>query len=169
VALVAASLVLAVSCARAAPAVSLLINPCGSQVNPPPCAAALHPLGEPVTFWVIARDAQSGFATNYTSTVRITSSDASASLPAAHTYTLADASVFAFTITFNSSGAGVPSEHTVVATDAANGLTASGVFFVVPPERTLTIPALSRSLQALLAGLLAALGAWDLAASRRRR
>ena len=141
----------------AAVVASLLLNPCGPQTLPPPCAAVQHALGQPVTFWVVARDAQFGLATNYTGTVTITSSDPSAVLPPPHAFTNSDGSVFAFTITFNSLASGAPSTQTVTATDVGNGLTTSAMFFVVPAQGSASVPTLSAPLQALLAILLVAL------------
>jgi hypothetical protein len=140
--------------ASGAAAASLFVGICGPQFPPPPCVVTLHPLGQPVTFWVIALDAQYGIATNYTGTVIITSSDPSAVLPPPHSYSASDGSIFAFTIAFNSLGPGpVPSSWTVTATDQGNGLTATGTFFVVAAQPA-PIPTLSRPLQVVLLTML---------------
>ncbi len=59
----------------------------------------------------------SGVNTGYTGTVKFSSSDSQASLPAAYTFTAADAGVHTFTIALNTSGV-----QSITVTDAANQL-----------------------------------------------
>lgn len=158
---------LAAAPAQAAPAVQLLISDC-APAPPPliPCPPVIliHELGEPVSFWVSAVDANGLRATDYTGTVSFTSSDGSALLPAPHVFTPGDNSVFLATITFNSPGV-LPgavsgtSLQTVTATDSANQLTGTGGFnlFGAPVAiPTLAPPSLiGLALVLALAGMLA--------------
>ncbi len=70
--------------------------------------------GTPVTVRVVAEDAQNHLVTNYAGTVNVTSSDASATLPATVTFTKGQATFFQ--ATFNTAG-----EQTITLTDSANG------------------------------------------------
>lgn len=56
------------------------------------------------TVTITAHDAYGNIATGYTGTVAVSSSDTQAALPAAYTFTAADAGVHTFSVTFKSSG-----------------------------------------------------------------
>src|SRR5262249_33339570 len=56
------------------------------------------------TFTVTARDAYGNVATGYQGAIAFSSSDTQAALPAAYTFTAADAGVHTFSMTFKSSG-----------------------------------------------------------------
>jgi uncharacterized membrane protein YgcG len=71
--------------------------------------------GTAQSFTVTARDAYGNVATGYTGTVAFGSSDTQAALPAAYTFTAADAGVHTFSMTFKSSGG-----QTFTAQDVAN-------------------------------------------------
>jgi hypothetical protein len=81
------------------------------QVIAPSSVAA----GAMFTITVNALTAGNQLDCNYTGTVRFTSSDPSAVLPAAYTFTLADGGTHTFTVTLNTSGT-----QTITATDKAH-------------------------------------------------
>jgi hypothetical protein len=151
--------------------VQLTISDC-APAPPPliPCPPVIliYQLGEPVSFWVSAVDANGLRATGYTGTVVFTSSDGSALLPAPHTFTPGDDSVFLATITFNSPGS-LPgavsgtSLQTVTATDSANQLSGTGGFNIAAAP--VAIPTLAPS---SLMGLALVLGLAGMLALRRR-
>ncbi len=136
--------------ANAAPATALIVNPCGPSVVQT-CSETIHPLSQAFTFWVVAVDSVGALATNYSGTVNITSSDPSAVLPLAHTFTPADGSVFAFTITLNSLGLNNPPTQSVTATDSLNALSGNHVFFVVSPTAAAAVPISTHTLVLLVA------------------
>jgi parallel beta-helix repeat protein len=82
------------------------------EVGAPSTATA----GGSFTVTVTARDSSGNVATGYTGTVRFTSSDAQATLPANYTFTASDAGAKTFTVTLKTAGA-----RTVVATDTTTG------------------------------------------------
>jgi uncharacterized protein (TIGR03118 family) len=71
--------------------------------------------GAPGNVTVTAKDAFGNTATGYTGTVRVTSSDTQAVLPADHTFTAAEAGVHIFSVTLNTTGT-----QSITATDTAN-------------------------------------------------
>ena len=155
-------LLITVHSANAAPATSFIVNPCGPFVVQN-CAEAIHPLGQPFAFWVIAVDGTNSLATNFTGTVSIASSDPNATLPSNHTFTLADGSVFAFTITLNSLGPNSPPTQMVTAFDSTSGLVGNHNFFVGTASfAAFAIPTLSTSFQLLLGVLLGVLAIFAL-------
>jgi parallel beta-helix repeat protein len=72
-------------------------------------------MGDEQLFSVLALDANQNIAVGYRGTVRFSSTDSSATLPASYTFTAADSGQKTFRIRFNSK-----STHTVTATDAGN-------------------------------------------------
>ena len=82
------------------------------EVNAPATATA----GGSFTVTVTARDSSGNVATGYTGTVRFTSNDAQATLPANYTFVAGDAGVKTFNVTLKTSGS-----RTVVATDTMTG------------------------------------------------
>jgi len=85
--------------------------------------------GDPVTFIMTALDAGGNVATGYTGTVRLTSGDVTATLPADYAFTATDAGTHTFSVILRTGGA-----QTITATDTANGaLTASATVQVVAP------------------------------------
>jgi hypothetical protein len=90
------------------PAVALTQS--GITVSPNVAASIAVPTlvgtvaGVSQTFTISARDAYGNIATGYTGTLLFSSSDAKAVLPAAYTFTAADAGVHTFSVTFKSSG-----------------------------------------------------------------
>ncbi len=102
-----------------------------TNVNPATVATQLVVLipghetpGKPVNVTVEALDAAGHVVPGYTGTVALsTSTDANATLPAAYTFTSADAGKHTFQVTFSTTtGTGL---QTVTATDTTNSLTAS--------------------------------------------
>jgi uncharacterized protein DUF4214 len=84
--------------------------------------------GASVSVTVTALDATGHVAADYAGTVQLTSSDGQAQLPAAYTFTTADAGQHTFTVQLQT--AGTP---TVLATDAADGtITGTATVSVVP-------------------------------------
>jgi len=149
------SLLVAGNVANAAPAVAFVVNCIPNAFVPPGAACWNKTAGQPFTFWVVAVDPTNRLATGYTGTVSITSGDPTAVLPPAHTYTQADGSLFGFTITLNTLGAGNPSFQTVTATDPTNGLVGIGNFIVAAaPPVAIPTPTLSTFGQWLLGALL---------------
>jgi hypothetical protein len=140
--------------ARAAPATFLGVTDCFPLGAP--CAFRPHTAGQPIDFWVYALDANYQIATDYVGTVSITSSDSKAVLPASHTYTAADNSVFQFTVTINSvpTGGGYAVQGPAVVATDANGLTGSAQFFFFPTPVPEPAPTLSTEFALLLAALL---------------
>ena len=104
-----------------------------------PIAVALTISGVPTgvtagaspTAVVTARNSFGGVATTYTGSVRLTSSDSAASLPAAYTYQPSDAGQHHFSVVFKTAGA-----QTLVATDAANALNSNTMHVTVAPATT---------------------------------
>jgi hypothetical protein len=81
------------------------------------------------TFTVTARDAYGNVVTGYTGTVNFMSSDAQAGLPAAYTFTAADAGTHTFTATLKTAGS-----QSLTATDAATAaITGSQAGITVTP------------------------------------
>src|SRR5262249_54754105 len=80
-------------------------------------APAATVAGAPVSFTVTALDAYGNLAAGYTGTVRFSSSDMQADLPAAYTFTAADAGVQTFTATLKTVATGLGQRLT--ATDVA--------------------------------------------------
>jgi hypothetical protein len=76
--------------------------------------------GSAQTFLVKARDPFGNVTTGYTGTVAFGSSDVQAGLPAAYTFTAADAGVHAFSATLKTAGT-----QSITVKDAASGLGAS--------------------------------------------
>jgi hypothetical protein len=92
-----------------------------TTVNPAPVATRLLVLtqrsattGEPTSVTVVALDAAGHRVSDYTGTVALTNSDASATLPAAYTFTASDHGRHTFQVTFRTTGS-----QTVTATDTA--------------------------------------------------
>lgn len=157
------SLLAAGNIVNAAPAVAFVVNCIPSAFLPPGAACWNQTAGQPFTFWVVAVDATNQLATGYAGTVSITSSDQTAALPPAHTFTQADASLFGFTITLNSVGPGNPSFQTVTATDSTNGLVGNQNFIVVAAlPVAYPTPTLSTQCQWLLGALLSGLAIFSL-------
>jgi hypothetical protein len=75
-----------------------------------------------------ALDPYGNVATGYLGTVRFTSTDPQAGLPADYTFTAADAGARGFTVALRTAGT-----KAITATDSANGLTASQTGIVVTP------------------------------------
>ena len=71
--------------------------------------------GQPDAFTVTVTDSYGNIATNYTGTVKFSSSDAQAGLPANYTFQAADNGTHSFSATFNTVGT-----QSLTATDAAN-------------------------------------------------
>jgi len=115
---------------------------------------------------VIALDAQSFLATDYTGTVHITSNDPTATTPADYTFSISDGGIAGFTATFHSlTTANVPSLQTISVTDAADDLCVTGAFYVFPQHKPAPASLLSSWGLALLAGALIA-SAWFLGNGR---
>jgi hypothetical protein len=150
---------------NAAPATHLAILPCGWYPTPVGCAVGITLVGVPTTVPVFALDANEQLATNYTATVKITSSDFTATLPAQHTFTVADGSAFSFPITFNLLAPLYPANihETVAATDASNRFSTTQTYYVTtvaqqrPPDPAPLLSALVRTLLALSVGAIALL------------
>jgi len=150
---------------NAAPATHLAILPCGWYPTPVGCAVGLTRVGVPTTVPVFALDANEQLATNYTATVRITSSDFTATLPAQHTFSSADGSAFSFPITFNLLAPIYPGNihETVTATDASNGFAAGLTYYVTrvaqqrPPDPAPLLSAFMGSLLVFFVGAIALL------------
>lgn len=85
-------------------------------------------VGASQTFTVSAKDAYGNVATNYTGTVRFSSSDPGASLPGSYTYTASDAGTHTFRVSFGTAGT-----QSVSVSDASTGLSASQGGVVVSP------------------------------------
>jgi hypothetical protein len=87
------------------------------------------------TVTVTARDPYGNVATGYTGTVRLSSSDGQAALPANYTFTAADQGVHAFSATLKTAG-----RQSLTATDMANGsLTGSEAAITVNPGAAATL------------------------------
>src|SRR5262249_22224285 len=84
--------------------------------------------GQSVSVTVTALDAAGHTATDYVGTVQLTSSDAGAQLPAAYTFTAADAGQHTFTVQLQT--AGTPS---VLAADTADGTVSGTASVTVVP------------------------------------
>jgi hypothetical protein len=163
--IIALALTLVAMPVLAGPAVQLRISDCG----PPPFTCTpnirIYRIGEPIPIWIAALDANGSRATNYTGTVSLSSSNASASLPAAHTFTLADDSVFVTTVTFKTPGnlqsylgAGTNYQW-LTATDPVNNLTWAVDFILLgDPQFAVPVPALSEPWLLALGLLVAAIG-----------
>ncbi len=140
----------------AGPVPQLIVN-CIPEVQPPPSNGSVcfgKQEGVPFTFWVLAVDSNYQIMTNYTGTVHITSDDTTATLPADHTFTVADAGIAAFVMTFHSvTTTSVPSRQNVTATDAQNGLSGLTTFFVSVPTIS-PAPVLGLISATVLTGLL---------------
>ncbi len=80
------------------------------------------------TLTVEARNAAGGVYTGYRGTIRFTSTDASAVLPAAYTFTAADAGLHTFSVTLRTAG-----EQGITATDAAAVVSGSQTGIFVDP------------------------------------
>jgi subtilase family serine protease len=126
---------------RGSPIANLLV----AQLVNPPGAAATHfsvtapsgaTAGTPVNVTVTALDVNGNPATGYTGTVHFTSSDTAAILPADYTFTLSDAGIHTFAVTFKTTGT-----QTVTVTDkAASSVTGSASVSVSPaPSNTLVV------------------------------
>jgi hypothetical protein len=102
------------------------LNGTEAGISVSPAAAALLVLNAPGTvtagvafsFTVTLEDSYGNVATGYTGTVRFSSSDALAGLPADYSFTAADAGTASFTTVFNTVGS-----QTLTASDDADGLT----------------------------------------------
>ena len=144
----------------AGPATRLVVN---CSPSPLPTASA-HcfdaTIGTPVTIYVVAAEATPVIATSYTGTVHLTSSDPTATLPPDHTFTAADAGVWAAQVTFHSLSTNkVPSPESITATDVANSLSGMQLWSVFPLEVvTQTVPALGTVSLYVMLFVLAALG-----------
>lgn len=77
-------------------------------------------VGSPISVTVTALDASGHVASGYAGTVKLTSSDPNATLPASYTFTAADHGKHTFKVTFAAAGT-----QTVTASDSANSLAAS--------------------------------------------
>jgi hypothetical protein len=121
---------------------ALLLNaPTASHLSV--SAPATVTAGNPFTFTITARDALGNVATGYLGTVRITTSDVSATLPAQYTFTAADHGSHTFTATGVLWTVG---PQTITATDqGASGMTAQANVKVVvptsPPSSALSLTA----------------------------
>jgi len=140
-------------------AARLIVN-CLPRTFPP---ASTHcfdaTVGKPVTAYVVAADAGFDIVTNYAGTVHITSSDPTATLPPDHTYTPADAGVFAFQVTFHSvTSTEIPSPEKIYAADVGNPLAGLQIFSVFLPVRPMPTPALGISSLLFLGGALVVVG-----------
>ncbi len=143
----------------AAPATHFLVNCIPAIVPPPGTQCFNHVVGQPFNFWAVALDANGQLATNYAGTVHVTSSDPAATLPADHTFTTSDDSLFQFAFTFNSVTSGrVPSPETITATDTANSLSGVGTIYVSTTQPSVPAPTLSTISLLLLAAFLGLVG-----------
>ena len=135
------------------------------------CAFGIFTLGVFYNLPVYAIDANGDLATNYEGTVAITSTDQFAMLPPAHTFTLADGSVFTFSIAFNSLPSGYPSvnRQNVTATDSVNGISGSVQFAVVPARTQVleTAPVLPQPFRLLLILIIGGIAVGSLALRNR--
>ena len=102
---VAVSLTIETPRAGAAPATNLRVGTCSSVTAGNECSISVG-----------ARDGSSATDTGYRGTVRFTSTDPAATLPADYTFTAGDAGEKAFTVVFRTPGA-----QRVTVTDTANG------------------------------------------------
>jgi hypothetical protein len=153
--------------ANAATATSLSVGFCSVTRAPCPQSNPQVIVGQPFYFWVVALDANSGFATDYTSTITITTNaGVVATLPPPQA--ASDNAILEFSATIDQlpTGSGNPALVTIVATDS-NGLTASMQIPLGAPQQTIvSTPALLPIAELTLAGVLGALG---LVALRKRR
>jgi hypothetical protein len=100
---------------------SVTVTQTGIQVTPGAAVSiattALHggTAGVAQSFTVTARDVYGNIATGYRGTVNFTSSDSQAALPAAYTFTAADAGTHTFSMTFKTAGG-----QSFTAVDTAN-------------------------------------------------
>ena len=93
--------------------------------------------GSAVTFTVTATDANGNSMSNYRGTIRFTSSDSKAILPANYTFTAADNGVHTFTVTFKTSGS-----QSLTATDSATSSIAGSLTGItVNAASTTPVPA----------------------------
>jgi len=120
--------------AQANAAVALAVTDCVPLFAP--CPFSPKTPGQPFTFYVVPVDASFLVATGYSGTITISSSDATAVLPAPHTFAAGDASYYStpFTITINSAPGSGPYPQRVANVFASdtNGLAGTGSFFYLP-------------------------------------
>ena len=119
------------TCAHANPAVGLVVTDCVPFGAP--CAFRPKTPGQPFTFYVVPVDASFLVATGYSGTITISSSDATAVLPAPHTFAAGDTSYYStpFTITIDSAQGSGPYPQLIANVFASdtNGLAGTGSFF----------------------------------------
>ncbi len=96
--------------------------------------------GNSQTITVTARDAYGNLATGYTGTVRFTTGDTQAILPAAYTFTTADRGVHTFGLTFQTAGS-----QSLTIGDTAGGPTATQSGISVTPAAAINLTAVAAS------------------------
>ena len=127
-------LVACATCADANPAVALAVTDCVPLGAP--CPFQPKTPGQPFMFYVVPVDASFLVATGYSGTITISSSDATAILPAPHTFAAGDTAYYStpFTITINSAQGSGPYPQLIsnVSASDTNRLAGTGSFFYLP-------------------------------------
>jgi hypothetical protein len=143
----------------AGPAVRLSVN-CVPWVLPPPGTHCFDArLGSPVTAYIVAVDSIGQLATSYTGTIHLVSSDPRATLPPDHTFTAADAGIWAAPVTFHSATtSNAPSPEMITATDATTASITGMQFWSVFPAPPVNVPSLSAAGIGLMLLLIAVMG-----------
>jgi hypothetical protein len=141
----------------AGPAVGFTVN-CIRSAYPPVSTHCFDAtLGSPVTAYIVAFDSFGQIATSYAGTVHLTSADPTATLPPDHTFTAADAGIWAAPVTFHSLiSSNMPSPQAITATDttspAITGMQLWQVYQAPPPASTPSLNAVGIGFMLLLIG-----------------